>query len=103
MKDTKTKKIECSNNAIRRKEKRENRKTQIRNEKIRMPKRMAKRQKQKRAQRFIKYSVADSLTEITVLSAYLCRANIIYHQAKENHIKRTKCAKNTVFPYTLVL
>ena len=38
--------------------------------KIEMPKGWCKTKQEKRAQRFIKNSVADSLTKITVLSAF---------------------------------
>lgn len=40
-----------------------------------------------------KNSVAESLTEKTVLSAYFCHYHIIYYRAKENHIERVKSEK----------
>ena len=80
MKDTKTKKIECSNNAIRRKEKKgESKKTQIRNEKNQNAKKH-KDEKQKNAQSYKIKALPRRWHEIAVLSAYFCHDDIIYYR-----------------------
>ena len=73
------KKRECKRMVTKKGEKRYKRNTQIKNAIIKIRK-SRKASKQKRAQRFIKNSVAVSLTEITVSSAYFCHTDIIYHQ-----------------------
>lgn len=65
-------------------------------------KQKTKTKNKKNAQRFIKNSVADSLTEITTLNTYFCHDDIIHHQTKVNHTERTKSVKNADSPYTLI-
>lgn len=67
-----------------------------------MPKSIKTKNK-KNAQRFIKNSVADSLTETTVLNAYFCHDDIIYYRANEKRTERVKSAKKPFSPYILIL
>ena len=67
-------------------------------------KKMVKKQRRKTKQcaKVYKYCAADSLTETTVLNAYFCHDDIIYHRDKKPHRaheKRKKCRLSLICLY----
>ena len=78
--------------------------TQIRNVKKIECQKDDEASKQKRAQRFIKNSAADSLTETIILSAYFCHNYIITIEHGESAQGARKSSKSTVFAlYTCII
>lgn len=59
--------------------------------------------KNKKRAKVYKNSVADSLTETIILSAFFLPHGIIYYRANKNRIEHTKSTKKPFLPYILIL